>query len=241
MEIFSALLAICAGNSPVTGEFPHKGQWRGALMFSLICTSINGWVNNREAVDLRRHRAHYDVTVICDSWYKLVVVHAYCISKVVIHVYQAFNRLIVFNSISMQYCPIFICAELQMQPNWTDTWMFDHIRLFGENICWYSEQYHHGRALFFQRYFKQLIALGNWHFDYFCDVFFSYLKITFIHLRFSYTCFFFHLLCPNLLLYHRSIIILWKWIMISATTKDMKSENLMPSSFQCYSASHMKY
>ena len=30
----------------------HKGQWRGALMFSLICTWINGWINNREAGDL---------------------------------------------------------------------------------------------------------------------------------------------------------------------------------------------
>ena len=64
METFSALLAICAGNSPVNGEFPQKGQWRGALMFSLICTWINGWVNNREAGDLRRYRAHYDVTVM---------------------------------------------------------------------------------------------------------------------------------------------------------------------------------
>ena len=54
----------CAGNSPVTGEFPHKGQWRGALMFSFICALINGWVNNREAGDLRRHRYHYDVTVM---------------------------------------------------------------------------------------------------------------------------------------------------------------------------------
>ena len=61
---FSALLAICAGNSPVPGEFPHKGQWRGALMFSLICVWINGWVNNREAGDLRRYRAHYDVNVM---------------------------------------------------------------------------------------------------------------------------------------------------------------------------------
>ena len=26
METFSVLLAICAGISPVTGEFPHKGQ-----------------------------------------------------------------------------------------------------------------------------------------------------------------------------------------------------------------------
>ena len=48
--------------SPVNS--PHKGQWRGALMFSLICTWINGWVNNREAGDLRRNRAHYDVIVM---------------------------------------------------------------------------------------------------------------------------------------------------------------------------------
>ena len=47
--------------SPV--NFPHKGQWRGALMFSLICAWINDWVNNREADSLRRYRAHYDVIV----------------------------------------------------------------------------------------------------------------------------------------------------------------------------------
>ena len=48
--------------SPVNS--PHKGQWRGALMFSLICTSINDWVNNREAGDLRRNDVHYDVIVM---------------------------------------------------------------------------------------------------------------------------------------------------------------------------------
>ena len=135
METFSALLAICMGNSPVTGEFPsqkpvtrsfdvffdlhlnkqlskqswrrwfetpscslwhhcnvhddvtkwkhfprnwpfvreihrspvnfpHKGQWRGALMFSLIYAWINDWVNNREAGDLRRQHGHYDVIVM---------------------------------------------------------------------------------------------------------------------------------------------------------------------------------
>ena len=42
---------------------PHKGQWRGALMFSWSAR-INGWVNNREAGDLRRIRAHYDVIVM---------------------------------------------------------------------------------------------------------------------------------------------------------------------------------
>ena len=45
--------------SPVNS--PHKGQWRRALMFSLICV----WVNNREAGDLRRYRAHYGVIVMC--------------------------------------------------------------------------------------------------------------------------------------------------------------------------------
>ena len=42
----------------------HKAQWRGALMFSLICAWTNDWVNNRYARDLQRHRARYDVTVI---------------------------------------------------------------------------------------------------------------------------------------------------------------------------------
>ena len=45
--------------SPVNS--PHKGQWRGASMFTLICARINGWVNNVEAGDLRRNSAHYDV------------------------------------------------------------------------------------------------------------------------------------------------------------------------------------
>ena len=48
--------------SPVNS--PHKGQWREALVFSLICAWINDWVNNRKACDLRRHRAHYDVIVM---------------------------------------------------------------------------------------------------------------------------------------------------------------------------------
>ena len=42
----------------------HKGQWRGALMFSLICAGINGWVNTHEAGDLRRYYVHYDVIVM---------------------------------------------------------------------------------------------------------------------------------------------------------------------------------
>ena len=48
--------------SPVNS--PHKGQWRRDLMFSLIYAWMNSWVNNGEAGDLRRHRAHYDVIVM---------------------------------------------------------------------------------------------------------------------------------------------------------------------------------
>ena len=48
--------------SPVNST--HKGQWRSALMFSLICAWINGWLNNNEAGDLRYHCVHYDVTVM---------------------------------------------------------------------------------------------------------------------------------------------------------------------------------
>ena len=51
--------------SPVNS--PLKGQWRRALMFSLICARINDWVNNGEAGDLRRHRVHYDVIVMFNA------------------------------------------------------------------------------------------------------------------------------------------------------------------------------
>ena len=63
--------------SPVNS--PHKDQWRGALMFSLIYAWMDGWVNNCEAGDLRRNPAHYDVTVmICSgnglvSWQRAII------------------------------------------------------------------------------------------------------------------------------------------------------------------------
>ena len=64
METFSGLLAICAGNSPVTGEFPAQRPVTRSLLFSLICAWISSSVSNREAGHLRRHRTHYDVTVM---------------------------------------------------------------------------------------------------------------------------------------------------------------------------------
>ena len=67
METFSASLAICAGSSPVTGEF---------LAQRPVTRSFNGFFDlrlnkrmskQREAGHLRRHRAHYDVTVMCEA------------------------------------------------------------------------------------------------------------------------------------------------------------------------------
>ena len=48
---------------------PHKVQWRGAFMLSLICAWTNGWVSSWDACDIRRNRAHYDVTIMkCVIW-----------------------------------------------------------------------------------------------------------------------------------------------------------------------------
>ena len=59
-------------------NYPHKGQCRGALMFSLISAWIKGWVNNREAGNLGRNHVHYDVTVMNSSVEKsaLLSVHS---------------------------------------------------------------------------------------------------------------------------------------------------------------------
>ena len=68
METFSVSLALCVGNSPVTGEFPaQKPVTRSFNVFFDL--KIKGWVNNGEAGDSRRNGAHYDVSVMEASDY----------------------------------------------------------------------------------------------------------------------------------------------------------------------------
>ena len=55
METFSALLAICAGNSPVPGEFSTQRP---------VTRSFDVYFDLRPNGDLRRYRGHYDVTVM---------------------------------------------------------------------------------------------------------------------------------------------------------------------------------
>ena len=57
---WSAYYMMTSSNGNI---FRVTGQWRGALIFSLICAWTNGWVNNRDTGDLRRHRARYEITV----------------------------------------------------------------------------------------------------------------------------------------------------------------------------------
>ena len=78
MQEFSALQALCAGNSPDTGEFPaQRSVARGfGVFFDLRL--INSWVNNREAGNLRRFRAHYDVTVIKSKGLRTLCHEALC-------------------------------------------------------------------------------------------------------------------------------------------------------------------
>ena len=62
MEKFSALIA-----GKFTGDRwfpPTKASDAELWCFLLSAPCINGWVNNGDACDLRRRRAHYDVTVM---------------------------------------------------------------------------------------------------------------------------------------------------------------------------------
>ena len=64
METFSALLALCAGNSSVTGEFPSQRPVVRSFDVFFICAWTNGWVFHRDAGDLRRYHGHNDITVM---------------------------------------------------------------------------------------------------------------------------------------------------------------------------------
>ena len=75
---------------PLWGE---SSQWRGVLMSSLMCAWTNGWANNRDGADLRRHRLHYDVTLmVCnESIYHARCLVVLCFVAVVILVPTAFT------------------------------------------------------------------------------------------------------------------------------------------------------
>ena len=75
-------------------DSPYKGS-DAELLFSLICAWTNGWANNRDADDLRRHGSHHDVTLMmswfskCRTWgfcslYQLYPIPVFCIGLVLL-------------------------------------------------------------------------------------------------------------------------------------------------------------
>ena len=95
VEQFSALLALCAGNSPVIGEFPAQRPVTGS--FDVYFAWINAWVKNGEACDLRRHYTHYDVIVMfmgrtldIKSAYHGGI-HTYTYIRICIYIYHIIN------------------------------------------------------------------------------------------------------------------------------------------------------
>ena len=138
METVSALLAICAGNSPVPGEYPHKGQWRGALMFSLIWARINGWVNNPEAGDLRRHPTHCDVIVMSSRCIAIKSLSLYMLSRhcqnldVLEHYCVIEHMLICDCTHILDHAWLYMHQTMLIIPKWIITCSRNHIIRFGK-------------------------------------------------------------------------------------------------------------
>ena len=84
-------------------DFPDKDQWRGALMLSLICAWTNGWANNRYAGDLRRHRAHYDVTVMSCSSMDSVVYYFILVDVCIYELLGVYKKIIWVSEYKQQY------------------------------------------------------------------------------------------------------------------------------------------
>ena len=106
METFSRYWPFVWGihQSPVNS--PRKGQWRKALMVFFICAWINGCVNNREAGDLRRRRAHY--VIVMNTLYvmwKLILCFSCCFLFVC---YFVFVRFVLFCLGLLCFCCVFV-------------------------------------------------------------------------------------------------------------------------------------
>ena len=121
--------------SPVNS--PHIGKWRRGLMFSLICAWTTGWVNNRDAGDLSRQCAHYDVTLMLPriSRQLTVSLSAWSVRKSTVEPQPA-------GSHSNQHMPS--CWQRQLHKNWgavsglDQIWKLEHILLFSDTCRIYT-------------------------------------------------------------------------------------------------------
>ena len=99
METFFPLLALCEGNSPVIGEFPSQRPVTQSFDFSLIWAWTKCWANNRNAGDLWRHCAHYDVTVMIWPAFHFVKMAEHKLSNVLLAIYKTHAASIKSNTV----------------------------------------------------------------------------------------------------------------------------------------------
>ena len=116
---------------PLSVNSPHKGQWRRALMFPLICVWINDWVNNREAGVLRRYLDHYDVSVMGEidtvllmddliwgyiwqeirvSWFLHAISNSVAVSEIIVSIFHTCFYKFVLQVFKL-YCNHCICIR----------------------------------------------------------------------------------------------------------------------------------
>ena len=98
MEAFPCYWPFVRGIHRSQVNSPHKGQWRGALMFSLIDAWTNGWVNNRDAGSFRSHLAHYDVTVMMTYVYST---YFYNVQHGLIHIWLSILSVIAYRCLAL--------------------------------------------------------------------------------------------------------------------------------------------
>ena len=99
--------------SPVNS--PHKGQWRTALMFTLICVWINGCVNNREAGDLRCYYAHYGVTVMHKQRVLMHGHQGWNVRHGLCHIYMRYVYIYIYiYELFIAFVSFVVCSLLQL-------------------------------------------------------------------------------------------------------------------------------
>ena len=133
MKTFSSSLTLCAGNSPV--NFPLKGQWRGALMLSLICDWTNGWVNNRNAGELGRHRAHYDATVMMCHWLRLLWLWCSTMMQNANTCTHSTRKRFIYSYVYYHYPPVVTLRRLSAKL-WNPSWLTLRYRITVNKDAW---------------------------------------------------------------------------------------------------------
>ena len=101
----SVLMAICARNPPVIGEYPSQRPLTRRFAVFFICAWINGWVNNGEAGDLRRHYIHYDVTVMYVIWSQEITI---CLLLIITYIPEKMHRVLLLLMLLGLFCHLLL-------------------------------------------------------------------------------------------------------------------------------------